>query len=203
MTLYEKLAEARKKFKALGIRKGGRNDFQKYSYFELNDILKAVTDINAEVKLCTVENMDGEKAVLRVVDSEQPDSFCEFSVPMSTANLKGCHPVQSLGAVITYLRRYLYQNAYSVAEPDQIDCLNQDDYEPEPEPEPADHGNRNLVSETNRLTRQANFVSSVKALPNWQERLRAFGYSDPADVPEKDYRNIYIAMMEGGKNGKA
>lgn len=198
MTLYEKLAEARKRFKALGIRKGGRNDFQKYSYFELNDILKAVTDINADVKLCTVENMDSEKATLRVVDSEVPESFCEFSVPMSTANLKGCHPVQSLGAVITYLRRYLYQNAYSVAEPDQIDCLDQDEYEPEPT---RDHGQKGLVSETARLTRQANFVSSVKAIPNWQERLRAFGYSEPSDVPEKDYRNIYIAMMEGGKNG--
>jgi len=198
MTLYEKLAEARKRFKALGIRKGGRNDFQKYSYFELNDILKAVTDINADVKICTVENMDSEKATLRVVDSEAPESFCEFSVPMSTANLKGCHPVQSLGAVITYLRRYLYQNAYSVAEPDQIDCLDQDEYEPEPA---HDHGQKGLVSETARLTRQAKFVSSVKAIPNWQERLRAFGHSDPADVPEKDYRNIYIAMMEGGKNG--
>lgn len=189
MTLYEKLATARKRFKELKVKKGGRNEFQKYSYFELTDILNAVTDINAELKLCTVELVDSEKATLRMVDAENPKDFCDFTVPMSEANLKGCHPVQSLGAVITYLRRYLYQNAYSVAEPDQLDCLDQRQTE-------RDNAERSVLAKTKELTRQANFVKSVKAIDGWQEKLQGFGYSDPADVPQADYKNIYLAMTE-------
>lgn len=190
MNLYEKLATARKRFKELKIAKGGRNEFQKYSYFELTDILNAVTDINADLKLCTVENVSTETASLTVVDAEKPDDTCTFTVPMSEANLKGCHPVQSLGAVITYLRRYLYQNAYSVSEPEQIDSLDQRETERQMESE------RRLVDETKRLTRQANFVKAVKAVDKWRELLSGFGYSDPADVPDSDYKRIYLAMTE-------
>lgn len=195
MNLYEKLATARKKFKDLKVKKGGRNEFQKYSYFELTDILNAVTDINAELKLATVELVDTEKATLRIVDAEKPDDSCEFTVPMSEANLKGCHPVQSLGAVITYLRRYLYQNAYSVAEPDQIDCLDQRQTERDLQKTWPP-----ILERTKELTRQANFVKSVKAVSGWKEKLSEFGYSDPADVPQDKYRDIYIAMTTEGKD---
>lgn len=199
MTLYEKLALARKRFKELKVRKGGRNEFQKYSYFELTDILNAVTDINEELKLCTVELVDSEKATLRIVDAESPKDSCDFTVPMSEANLKGCHPVQSLGAVITYLRRYLYQNAYSVAEPDQIDCLDQ--RQTERDSAESVKEDRSVLAKTKELTRQANFVKTIKAIDGWQERLQGFGYSDPADVPQSDYKNIYLAMTEA-TNGK-
>lgn len=191
MNLYEKLATARKKFKELKITKGGRNDFQKYSYFELTDILNAVTDINEELKLCTVETVTSDTASLTVVDAEKPDDACTFTVPMSEANLKGCHPVQSLGAVITYLRRYLYQNAYSVAEPEQIDSLDQRETERQIASE-----KKSVMDETRRLTRQANFIKAVKAVSGWQDILKGFGYSDPADVHDSDYKHIYLAMTE-------
>jgi hypothetical protein len=40
---------------------------------------------------------------------------------MSEANLKGCHPVQNLGAVQTYLRRYLYMAALEIVEQEIFD----------------------------------------------------------------------------------
>jgi hypothetical protein len=39
---------------------------------------------------------------------------------MSTASLKGCHEVQNLGAVETYIRRYLYQTAFEIVEADEL-----------------------------------------------------------------------------------
>ena len=40
---------------------------------------------------------------------------------MSEAQLKGCHPVQNLGAVETYIKRYLYQNCFEIVENDALD----------------------------------------------------------------------------------
>jgi hypothetical protein len=41
---------------------------------------------------------------------------------MSSAALKGCHDVQNLGAVISYLRRYLWTNAFEIVEHDVLDA---------------------------------------------------------------------------------
>ena len=40
---------------------------------------------------------------------------------MSSAALKGCHEVQNLGAVQTYIRRYLWVTALEIVEHDAID----------------------------------------------------------------------------------
>jgi len=40
---------------------------------------------------------------------------------MSTASLKGCHEVQNLGAVQTYIRRYLWVCALEIVESDAIE----------------------------------------------------------------------------------
>ena len=40
---------------------------------------------------------------------------------MSSASLKGCHEVQNLGAVETYIKRYLYQNCFEIVESDVLD----------------------------------------------------------------------------------
>ena len=41
---------------------------------------------------------------------------------MADANLKGTHPIQNLGAVETYQRRYLYMAALEIVEHDAIDA---------------------------------------------------------------------------------
>jgi hypothetical protein len=46
---------------------------------------------------------------------------------MSSAALKGCHDVQNLGAVQTYLRRYLWTNAFEIVEHDALDATTGED----------------------------------------------------------------------------
>jgi hypothetical protein len=41
--------------------------------------------------------------------------------PMSKAELKGAHPIQNLGAVETYQRRYLWMTAMEIVEHDALD----------------------------------------------------------------------------------
>ena len=117
--VYSKLNQARIKMQECGIKQNGCNDFAKYKYFELADILPASNKICAEIN-ATIYTQFDDKAHLFFVDNESMERI-EFTLPMSTANLKGCHEVQNLGAVQTYLKRYLYQNCYELSEGDILD----------------------------------------------------------------------------------
>jgi hypothetical protein len=60
-------------------------------------------------------------AYLQINDVDDGTSIM-FTSPMSSAALKGCHDVQNLGAVQTYLRRYLWTNAFELSEHDALDA---------------------------------------------------------------------------------
>lgn len=117
--VYDKLNQARIKMQELGIKQNGVNGYANYKYFELADILPASNKICSEIG-ATIYTQFDDKAHLFFVDNEG-DGVIEFTLPMSTANLKGCHEVQNLGAVQTYLKRYLYQNCYELSEGDILD----------------------------------------------------------------------------------
>ncbi len=120
-TIYQKLAKARAELKRKGIKQSGENKFVGYTYFDLADILPAITEIELENGILSVVRYGLETAMLTVYDAEKPEDYIEFTTPMSTAELKGCHPVQNLGAAQTYVRRYLYLAAYEVVEAEALD----------------------------------------------------------------------------------
>lgn len=123
MNVYEKLAEARVKIAEIGMKKNGKNSFAGYTYFELSDILPAVNAVNKELNLLSVFSFADKVATLCVINGEKPEEVItfEFAYSPDGASLKGCHKVQNDGAVQTYVKRYLYQNAYEIAEGDALD----------------------------------------------------------------------------------
>ena len=120
MTIFEKLNEARLRFQNAGILKSGKNAYAGYTYYELSDILPFINKIAVELKFCCVINFDKEIARLDFCDLEK-DEKISFTSPMSSASLKGAMEVQNTGAVITYLKRYLYQNCFEIVESDVLD----------------------------------------------------------------------------------
>lgn len=120
MTIFEKLNEARLRFQNAGIQKSGKNAYAGYTYYELSDILPEVNKLANELKFCCVVNFEKEIARLDFCDLEDNGKIT-FTSPMSTASLKGCHEVQNLGAVETYIKRYLYQNCFEIVESDVLD----------------------------------------------------------------------------------
>ena len=106
MNIYAKLNAARKQFHAIKLKKSGLNKFAGYEYFELGDFLIPAMDTLAANDLCAVISFGTELATMRIVDVVE-GPFIEITSPMSSAALKGCHEVQNLGAVQSYLRRYL------------------------------------------------------------------------------------------------
>jgi len=120
MSVYAKLMQARIKLQSTKLQKSGKNTFAKYNYFELGDFLPTVQMIFAELGLCGVVSFGQDEATLSVIDTDDKSEIVIRS-PMSTAALKGCHEVQNLGAVQTYLRRYLWVTAMEIVEHDALD----------------------------------------------------------------------------------
>lgn len=121
MTVYKKLQEARILLQNTKLNKSGKNKFAGYEYFELGDFLPQIQKICKDVGLCGVVSFDNHMAYLQINDTDDGTSIM-FTSPMSSAALKGCHDVQNLGAVQTYLRRYLWTNAFEIVEHDALDA---------------------------------------------------------------------------------
>ena len=123
MNIYEKLAHARVDLQKTGLRKGGKNAFAKYDYFELGDFLPTINLLMVQYKMLGVVSFGTELVTLTIYDAEKPEDKIEFTCPRGSADLKGCHEVQNNGAVYTYDRRYLYVAAFEIVEGDVLDTV--------------------------------------------------------------------------------
>ena len=120
MGVHKKLMEARLLLQHAPLKKSGHNKFAGYSYFELGDFLPTINSIFYKTGLCGVVSFGKELASLTITDTEDGSEIVLTS-PMAEANLKGCHPIQNLGAVETYTRRYLWVSAMEIVEHDALD----------------------------------------------------------------------------------
>jgi hypothetical protein len=122
MNIYEKLMNARIRLQNTKLEKTGHNKFAGYYYFELGDFLPTVQTIFQEIGLCGVVSFGEELATLTIYDGAENSNPIVITSPMKEANLKGCHPIQNLGAVETYTRRYLWVAALEIVEHDILDA---------------------------------------------------------------------------------
>lgn len=119
--VHRKLMDARLKLQGTKLNKSGHNKFAGYKYFELGDFLPVIQNIFAEIGLCGIISYGRDEAWLTITDTDDGSTTAICS-PMSTAALKGCHEVQNLGAVQTYIRRYLWVTAMEIVEHDALDA---------------------------------------------------------------------------------
>ena len=137
MSVHKKLMQARVKLQSIEMKKSGLNKFAGYSYFELGDFIPHVQTIFNDLGLCGVVTFNTEYAQLCITDVDDGTVIVVTS-PMAEANLKGAHPIQNLGAVLSYQRRYLWMAALELVEGDPIDSAPPVEApKPEPKPEPV------------------------------------------------------------------
>lgn len=120
MSVYKKLMDARVQLQSAPLKKSGHNKFAGYQYFELGDFMPTINQIFHKIGLCGVVSFEKDLATLTITDTED-GSQLTLKSPMADANLKGCHPIQNLGAVETYTRRYLWVTAMEIVEHDALD----------------------------------------------------------------------------------
>lgn len=121
MSVHKKLMQARIQLQGTKLSKSGKNKFAGYSYFELSDFLPTIQDIFNQIGLCGYISFGTDLATLTITDTDGGGEITITS-PMAEANLKGAHPIQNLGAVQSYTRRYLWMSALEVVEHDILDA---------------------------------------------------------------------------------
>jgi len=129
LNVLKKLIDSRVALQHKSLNKSGHNKFAGYKYFELADFLPTVQQIFQEKGLVDVISFTETLATMIVFDIEDGSSV-SFTSPMGSANLKGCHEVQNIGAVESYQRRYLYTTALAIVENDVLDAITGDDAKP-------------------------------------------------------------------------
>ena len=143
MNIHKKIQKVKKELSERDLKKSGRNDFSGFSYYELGDFLPSIielcnkyglfTKINFEkhysiknistneINTNTEYQLDGDVAVLTIINTDKPDEKEIYSCDVKELNLKGANSIQNYGGVQTYLRRYLYMNAFDIVEADMFD----------------------------------------------------------------------------------
>ena len=122
MNVYQKLNAARDEFHQAKLKKSGHNKFANYYYFELGDFVIPALEIFKLQGLTSIISFGKDEAKMTIVNTDKPEETIVITSPMSSAALKGCHEVQNLGAVQTYLRRYLWVAALEIVEHDALDA---------------------------------------------------------------------------------
>lgn len=116
-----KLQEARVRLQQISLQKSGENSYAKFKYYELKDFMPAVNDIFNELGICSNFSIDNSVATLEVMNIESDESI-RFTSPIASVDLKGCSAIQGIGAMHTYMKRYLYLNALEIVENDILDA---------------------------------------------------------------------------------
>jgi hypothetical protein len=137
MSVHKKLMAARVQLQSIKLKKSGQNKFAGYSYFELGDFLPEIQNIFNNLGLCGVVSYDRDVASLTITDVDD-GTVIVITSPMAEANLKGTHPIQNLGAVETYQRRYLWMTAMEIVEHDILDASEPVKEQPKPAPVQAE-----------------------------------------------------------------
>jgi hypothetical protein len=119
--VYSKLQKARVLLQEQPLKKSGYNSYAGFKYFELADFLPAINVIFDNLGLCSVFTINDDVATLRIFDSEFGGVIL-FRSPIADAASGKAPPIQALGSMHTYLRRYLMLNALEITEHDAVDA---------------------------------------------------------------------------------
>lgn len=124
LNIYGKLAVARGRFLASGVKKNGINRYAEFKYFTLEDIIPVKQSIFTDIGLVDCISFGTEVAVLTLTNIDNPEESIEFMSPLEKDESMIKNPIQKLGAVETYVRRYLYMLLLDIVEADTVDAIS-------------------------------------------------------------------------------
>lgn len=203
MNIYQKLMTCRIGLKQSALKKTGHNTYSNYDYYELEDFLPLGLELLDKVQLCTTFTVD-TTARLTLIDCEKPEDSIVFESPLTEIpNLKACHLIQGLGAVHSYLRRYLYINLFELTEKDTVDAGKKDDAQKitnvqknnsQDESEPIAETQKKLWNmllemNSNDNTKALNALESYSAFESNGKTIKGFRKFD--GISEKRIRTTY------------
>ena len=126
MNVYEKLQKIKVELLSCKLKKTGKNKFAGFDYYELSDIMPDIIRLCDKYKVYTSINFKADHAELLAVNCESDADKIEaitIFAPTTTLEIRGANPIQALGGIQTYMRRYLYMAMFDITENDQFDAI--------------------------------------------------------------------------------
>jgi hypothetical protein len=180
MNVYAKLLEARKRFLDAGIKKTGVNRYAEYKYFTLDEIIPAKQAIFKDLGLADVISFNEDNATLTIFNVDKPEEYIGFMSQLAADESIIKNPIQKVGAIQTYVRRYLYLLALDIIESDGIEETNGKPVDEDNKPVVAPKkSNRPATAEERQETKKELIneggdatPTQIKAIKNGLKKLR-------------------------------
>lgn len=208
MTIYHKIQKVKLELGSRELKKSGENTYSGFKYYELGDFLPSIIELCDKYGLCTkisfVESYkwektdkdeivtsvpDGERAVLTIINADKPDEIEEYECSVKTLTLKATNDIQNYGGVQTYLRRYLYMNAFDIVEADMFDSQ---EFEKKKKKKAEKNDLTELASACKKAFAKADTETKTKA----GNLMKTFGYGTFADLEAKQEKNDIVELAE-------
>lgn len=134
--VYQKIQTVRAELVKLNLKKTGKNDYSRFTYYELGDFLPSLNKLMDQHGLMTrfviyppKKDQMIERALLQVFNSENPKEVVDFVSQTAVVAIgvkkgdptTGASAIQNLGGKITYMRRYMMMVAFEIVESDYVD----------------------------------------------------------------------------------
>jgi len=131
MSIHEKLAKVHITLMGMKIPKTGYNGHKKFRYYELEDIMPHIIRECYNQGLTVEFTYCEDVAILKIVDWENPKEYIPYRVRIPDIVTPDKNPnnaiIQTLGANISYLQRYLLKLAFPcLTDKDVIDNAVED-----------------------------------------------------------------------------
>lgn len=193
--VYQKLAEARKRFQEAHVKKSGINRYAEFKYFTLEDIIPVKTQIFNELGLLDIIAFDigNNGARLDVYNVDNPEEkTIAISSQLAPDESLIKNPIQKVGAIQTYIRRYLYMLMLDIVEADTLDAISGKDEAPVKNNRPASPEKREEIKK--ELINEDGEASEVqiKSIKNGLKKLRT------KDGDNEPYVKEIVKKIKGG-----
>ena len=141
--IYQKINNIKQEFLKSNVKKSGKNKNAGFEYFELVDFMPTLVELMNKYKVysfisftekeATITLINVEKAEEKVIITSPVVDFKSYKYEKDTKgnytgnvieDLTNMNSIQKMGAIQTYIRRYLYLIAFDIVEPELFDNLS-------------------------------------------------------------------------------
>ena len=109
-----------------------------YKYASLDEVLKMVRPIAAKSNIAILQSSELQEGIVKVETTllHSSGEYIVSEVQAPYIELKGMNSYQSLGAAITYLRRYSLSNVFAISSEEDTDAVSKQDNYSKPQNNP-------------------------------------------------------------------
>lgn len=197
MNIYEKIQNVKFELAQRELKKSGENKFSGFKYYELGDFLPSIIELCNKYGLFTQITFTQTDGILNIIDCnpEKADEgnleyrVVQYTSPLKDLELKGANAIQALGGTETYLRRYLYMNAFDIVEADMFDST---DFEKKKKQKAEKPALEKLLTDCKKSFKEAQ--PEIKAKVG--DLFKTLGYTTFADITKNQNKDDIISLAE-------